>query len=105
MSTRVRARYADGVLQPLEPLEELDLQEGCEVVVTVEASPPVTDQAADPADLDQHPLPQNRNYPNYVKWILDEQANWPPEELEGPPSDLAKNKKHYLYGYPKEEDG
>ncbi len=30
---RVRARYVDGVLTPMEPLE---LQDGCEVVLTVD---------------------------------------------------------------------
>ncbi len=100
-TNQFRARYRGGVF---EPLEEVDLRDGCEVVVTVEISPRAPDQSADPADVNQQPLARRRNYPNYVKWILDEQANWPPEELEGPPSDLAKNKKHYLYGYPKEED-
>ena len=33
MTIRVRARFAEGVLTPLESLE---LQDGCEVVVTVE---------------------------------------------------------------------
>ncbi|MDD9995379.1 MAG: antitoxin family protein [Dehalococcoidia bacterium] len=33
MTTHVRARYANGVLTPLEPL---DLEEGAEVTVSVE---------------------------------------------------------------------
>ena len=33
MSIRVRARFADGVLTPLEPLQ---LQDGCEVMVRVD---------------------------------------------------------------------
>ena len=88
MTIRVRARYAEGMLTPLEPLE---IEEGCEVVVTV-------DGVAE-TESAQHP-----DYPNYVSWILEEQARWPLEELGGAPSDLARNKKHYLYGYPKEAD-
>ena len=83
MPTQVRARYTNGKLEPLEPL---DLKDGCEVTV----------------EISEEETPQSPNYPNYVNWILAEQANWPASELEGPPSDLAKNKKHYLYGYPKE---
>lgn len=55
MTIRVRARYAEGVLTPLEPLE---LQDGCEVVLTVdgdaETAPLDTQLAAllKPFDLD-----------------------------------------------------
>ena len=83
MSDQVRARYADGKLEPLEPL---DLAEGCEVLV----------------EISQQELGQGANYPDYVNWILAEQASWPASEREGPPTDLARNKKHYLYGQPKE---
>ena len=82
MPTHIKARYANGKLEPLEPL---DLAEGCEVVLEVSEQ-------------------QISQYPSYVNWILAEQATWPATELDGPPSDLAKNKKHYLYGYPKEAD-
>ena len=85
MATQVKARYANGKLEPLEPL---DLAEGCEVIVEISEQQPA----------------QAPNYPGYVNWILAEQATWPATELEGPPSDLAQNKKHYLYGHPKEAD-
>ena len=80
MPTQVKARYANGKLEPLEPL---DLREGCEVILEISEEQP----------------PQ---YPGYVNRILAEQATWPATEVDGPPSDLAMNKKHYLYGYPKE---
>ena len=55
MTIRVRARYSEGVLTPLEPLE---LQDGCEVVVTIndvaETEPAETSLPAllKPFDLD-----------------------------------------------------
>ena len=85
MPTQVRARYANGKLELLEPL---NLTEGCEVLV----------------EISEQQTPQRQDYPSYVEWILAEQANWPATEFQGPPSDLAKNKKHYLYGFPKEAD-
>ena len=55
MTIRVRARYVDGVLTPLEPL---DLQDGCEVVVSVdggaetEPADPTLAALLKPFDLD-----------------------------------------------------
>ena len=39
-----------------------------------------------------------------VEMVLEMQKDIPPEEWDNLPTDLAKNKKHYLYGHPKEED-
>ena len=56
MTIRVRAKFADGVLTPLEPLQ---LQDGCEVVVSVdgEAETGRNEQAlaalSKPFDLDE----------------------------------------------------
>lgn len=41
MSKTIKARYAHGVLEPLEPLE---LEEGKELVVTIEEPPSVEDR-------------------------------------------------------------
>ncbi|MCY4448813.1 MAG: antitoxin family protein [Chloroflexi bacterium] len=43
MSIRVRARFSNGVLMPLEPL---DLEEGREYVITIEYEP-VPDRGAE----------------------------------------------------------
>ena len=86
MPTTVRATYANGVLTPLEPLE---LTEGCEITVTIASPSGPTDSPA---------------YPNYVKRMLADRASWPPDELAGPPTDLARNKKHHLYGHPKADN-
>ena len=84
MIANVKARYSNGVLTPLEPL---DLEEGREVVVSIEEEP-------------QPP----RGLASVVAKVLELQKDIPPEVWDDLPSDLAKNKKHYLYGHPKETD-
>ena len=91
MST-VRAKYANGVLTPLEPL---DLEEGAEVTVSVEGSPTGV--------LEEAPTPK-QGLAGIVERVLEMQKDIPPEAWDDLPTDLAKNKKHYLYGHPKEED-
>ena len=92
MITNVKARYANGVLTPLEPL---DLEEGAEVTVSVEGSPAGV--------LEETPVPK-RGLAGIVERVLEMQKDIPPEAWDDLPTDLAKNKKHYLYGHPKEED-
>ena len=83
MIANVKARYSKGVLTPLEPL---DLEEGKEVVVSIEDAPPA------------------RGLTAIVERVKDLQKDIPPSAWEELPTDLAKNKKHYLYGFPKEAD-
>ena len=79
----VRARYEKGVLMPLEPL---DLEEGREVVVSVDE-------------------PQrSRGLLGIVERVKDVQDSMPPEAWDRLLTDGAKNKKHYLYGHPRVED-
>ena len=84
MTARVRARYANGVLTPLEPL---DLEEGDEVTVSIEGAPPSGGGLA-----------------AIARKVKELQESMPPDAWDDLPTDLAKNKKHYLYGQPKEED-
>ena len=92
MKASVRARFANGVLTPLEPL---DLEEGAEVTVSfLEAAAEATEDA---------PAPK-QGLAAIVEMVLEMQKDIPPEEWANLPTDLAKNKKHYLYGHPKEED-
>ena len=84
MTTHVKVRYENGVLTPLEPL---DLEEGAEVTVSVEEAPP-----------------QANGKETILEMFARLRESVPPEEWEKLPTDLAKNKKHYLYGHPKEED-
>ena len=92
MIANVKARYANGVLTPLEPL---DLEEGAEVTVSVEGSPARV--------VEETPAPK-QGLAGIVERVLEMQKDIPPEAWDDLPADLAKNKKHYLYGHPKEDD-
>ena len=81
--TNVRARYGNGVLVPLEPL---DLAEGKEVVVSISDVPP------------------SGNNPESMLDMFERLRFMPRDAWDDLPSDLAKNKKHHLYGFPKEAD-
>ena len=45
-----------------------------------------------------------RGLAGIVERVREMQKDIPPEAWDDLPTDLAKNKKHYLYGHPKEED-
>lgn len=83
MITNVKARYSNGVLTPLEPL---DLEEGKEVVVSIEDTAPAG------------------GFTSIVEMVENLQKDIPPSAWDNLPTDLAKSKKHYLYGHPKEDD-
>ncbi|MCY4640757.1 MAG: antitoxin family protein [Chloroflexi bacterium] len=84
MVASVKARYADGVLTPLEPL---DLEEGEEVRLSIEG--------AQPSDAPRESL---------VEMFDRLRKSVPPDAWDDLPADLVRNKKHYLYGHPREED-
>ena len=84
MMVSVKARYENGVLTPLEPL---DLEEGKEVVVSIE-------DAAPQANGNESILEMFERLRNSV----------PSDTWDNMPTDFVKNKKHYLYGHPKEEE-
>lgn len=84
MIANVKAKYSNGVLTPLEPL---DLAEGAEVTVSVEeARSPQGGLAA------------------VVEMVDGLRESYPSDMWDGLPTDLAKNKKHYLYGHAEEQD-
>ncbi len=87
MKASVKARFTNGILMPLEPL---DLEEGQEVVVSVE-------EVADAPEA-------KRGLAAIVENIDRLRESYPPDMWDGLPTDLVKNKKHYLYGHPKEEE-
>ena len=83
MIANVKARFSNGVLTPLEPLE---LEEGKEVVVSIDDSPSSDTEA--PSLLD----------------MIDELHESVPQDVwSNGPSDGAKNHKRYLYGQPRDE--
>ena len=84
MIANVRARFSNGVLEPLEMLE---LDEGQEVVVSIEDATP-------PAKGKESILEMFERLRNSV----------PPDSWDNMPTDGAKNYKHYLYGHPKVQD-
>lgn len=84
MVASVKARYAGGVLTPLEPL---DLEEGEEVRLSIEGS--------QPSDAPRESL---------VEMFDRLRKSVPPDAWDDMPADLVRNKKHYLYGHPREED-
>ena len=88
MIANIKARYANGVLTPLEPL---NLEEGADVVVSVEAV------SRDIGEQKEGPLLR------ILRKVQERQAELPPDTWDGLPVDLSKNKKHYLYGHPKED--
>ena len=92
MLANVKARYANGVLTPLEPL---DLEEGVEVTVSVESVP----EGNQPSP----PTPK-QGLAAIMEMVDGLRESYPPDMWDGLPSDLAKNKKHYLYGHPKDEE-
>ena len=89
MTTTVKATYTNGALVPLEPL---DLEEGKEVMVSVEEAPREIGEQKEGPLLRIHRKVQER------------QAELPPDTWDDLPTDLVKNKKHYLYGHPKEKE-
>ncbi len=82
MIASVKARYSNGALVPLEPL---DLEEGKEVVVSVEDA-----------------APQANGKESILEMFERLRNSVPPDTWDALPTDLVKNKKHYLYGHPKE---
>ena len=81
MPAQVKARYANGILEPLEPL---DLTEGC--VVTLSVS--------------EEPEPETESLAEMFERL---RASVPDDAWDDLPTDLVRNKKHYLYGHPKED--
>ena len=84
MIANVRAQYSNGVLVPLKPL---DLEEGEEVVVLIKHAPLLGNSPESMLDMFERL-----------------RMSVPPDTWDNLPADLARNKKHYLYGFPKDAD-
>ena len=85
--TAVRARYENGVLTPLDPL---DLAEGAEVLVSVEGAPRDSAEPRANALEDMAAL---------AKRLIEKY----PHDGRDQFTDGSINYKHYLYGHPRKE--
>ena len=84
MMARVKAKFTNGYIVPLE---HLDIEEGAEVVVVIENISRASGGLA-----------------SMVAKVKELQQEISPDAWDDLPTDLAKNKKHYLYGHSKETD-
>ena len=108
MVQSVKATYRDGVL---EPSESLDLEDGDVVTlsISVEGS-----EGTDAASVDGNGVDSSASADSESQKPTDIQAlhemfrrireSVPDSEWEKLPKDGARNKKHYLYGHPKEDE-
>ena len=81
---QIKAKFTKGTIAPLEPL---DIEEGTEVTLSIEDGPATGGGLA-----------------AIARRASDLHKTMPPEARDELPTDLARNKKHYLYGHPKDED-
>ena len=90
MTRTVRATYANGVLTPQEPL---DLEEGQQVMVSIEDVPVSVG------------VPSGEAHGESLLEMFERlRKSVPPGAWDDMPVDGAKNYKHCLYGHPKVED-
>ena len=100
MITSVKARFSNGALTPLEPLE---LEEGEEVTLSIVKI--ARNKPDIPAPLKTNEERARVSGPHPVLAMVDRlKAEIPGlDQIEAPP-DGARNYKHYLYGFPKENE-
>lgn len=77
MATRIRARYVDGALIPFPPL---DLEEGCQLDITVE----------------QESRPQT--FAEYLEWLKQLQDTVPVSKWDALPAEGAQRFRGYRPG-------
>ena len=108
MVQSVKATYRDGVL---EPSESLDLEDGDVVMLSISVeeigevgeSDSVGNGVGDSASVDSEGQ-KPTDIPALLERIRRITASVPDSEWEKLPKDGARNKKHYLYGHPKEDE-
>ncbi len=111
MTQRVKATYRDGVL---EPSESLDLEDGDVVTLSISVDGSAGDgdsgESASVGNVvgDSAPVGAESQRPTDVLGLLERikriSDSVPDSEWEKLPKDGARNKKHYLYGHPKEDE-
>ena len=83
MALRIKAKYVNGTLNPLEPLE---LQEGTLVTLYITEEP------------------ESRQHETLLEATDRILQSAPADLWDDAPTDEAKNYRRYLYGHPKEEE-
>ena len=110
MVQRVQATYRDGVL---EPSESLDLEEGDVVTLSISVEGGSEDGETAESELvngngevvGANKEPDEKSAPSSIlEMIRKIHESVPDSEWEKLPKDGARNLKHYLYGWPKEEE-
>ena len=97
MIANIKARYSNGVLTPLEPI---DLEEGDEVTLRIENGP-----ARDTvSQKSEEKLSPDTDAPSISELLREIRESATKVSWDDLPSDGAKNLKHYLYGWPKENE-
>ena len=81
---QIKAHFHDGVFVPDEAVE---IEDGCEVTLEISQPQPPRSGLAGIADM-----------------VKELHKSMPDDAWDGLPTDLARNKKHYLYGHRREED-
>ncbi len=100
---RVRAKFSDG---HIVPLERLDIDEGAELSVEIDVQSRNSDQERmkNPTLADGgREGPHDMEVPTINDIFDDIRKSLSHIPREHGPTDGAKNYKHYLYGHPKEE--
>lgn len=100
MVSNVKARYSNGTLMPLEPLE---LEEGAEVTLRIVKVASANTNPTAPRQTEEEHAPDPGTHP--VLAMIDRlREEFPHLADDDLPPDLSKNIDHYLYGTPKESE-
>ncbi len=100
MVSDVKARYSNGTLMPLEPLE---IEEGAEVTLRIVKVASANANPTAPRQTEEEHAPGSGTHP--VLAMIDRlREEFPHLADDDLPTDLSKNIDHYLYGTPKESD-
>ena len=99
MIANVKARFSNGALTPLQPL---DIEEGAEVTLRIVSVASTNPDTPSPQQSEEDRSADTGTHP-VIAMVDRLRAGIPELEQETAPTDGAKNYKHYLYGFPKEE--
>ena len=97
MIMNIKARFSDGVLTPLDPI---DLKDGEVVTLHIENAPSTHVTRQDSEER----LRSDSATSSFAELLGEIHESATEVSWEGLPTDGAKNLNHYLYGRPRESD-